>query len=372
MYKKIVFIILFIFIVVFSSPVLAQKENENNFSEETFEAQVVKVLEKRTVRKEDGFTATLQKLKLLGTSGSWKNKEIFFDGTEIDVIAKNIYKTGDKVLVSRSLSSDGSEKFYVTDYVRRGNLYLLSVLFFIVVLLTGRWRGFRAILGLGLSFFIIFYFIIPQILKGNNPLAVSLFFSILIIVASTYLVYGLNKKSNIAIVGTFAGIAIVGTLSLVFTKLTHLAGFAYDESLYLVSLMGGDINLQGLLLAGFIIGALGVLDDITVSQVSTVKELTEANSALKLRETYKRAMKVGVDHIASMVNTLFLAYAGASFSLLLLFSFKQSPFLTFSQVINNEIIATEIVRTLVGSIGLTLAVPITTLLASYFYTKRKK
>ncbi|MFZ5364173.1 MAG: YibE/F family protein [Patescibacteria group bacterium] len=159
--------------------------------------------------------------------------------------------------------------------------------------------------------------------------------------------------------------------SVIFTNLTKLSGFAEEETVYLVGLMGGDINLQGLLLAGFIIGALGVLDDITVSQVSTVQEINAANPNLSRSEIYKKAMRVGVDHIASMVNTLFLAYAGAALPLLLLFSFKQEPFLTFGQVINHEIIATEIVRTLVGSIGLALAVPITTFLAAYFYKKNK-
>ena len=133
----------------------------------------------------------------------------------------------------------------------------------------------------------------------------------------------------------------------------------------------GAINLQGLLLAGFIIGSLGVLDDLTISQVSTVQELYRLSPELTMREAYTRAMRVGVDHISSMVNTLFLAYAGVSLPLLLLFTFKQPPFLTLGQVLNHEVIATEIVRTLVGSIGLAVAVPITTLLAAYFYTKKK-
>ena len=133
----------------------------------------------------------------------------------------------------------------------------------------------------------------------------------------------------------------------------------------------GAINLQGLLLAGFIIGSLGVLDALTISQVSTVQELYRLSPELTMREAYTRAMRVGVDHISSMVNTLFLAYAGVSLPLLLLFTFKQPPFLTLGQVLNHEVIATEIVRTLVGSIGLAVAVPITTLLAAYFYTKKK-
>lgn len=350
--------------------VLAQKDSEqNNSQEEIFEARVLEILEQKEITREDGSESILQKIKLLGLEGKWKDREITFDGTEIDVVAQNLYKQGDKVIVSHSQDMDGNDYYYVTDFVRRGKLYWLAGIFILIILLTGKWRGFRAILGLAFSFFIILKLIIPQILSGHNPLLVSLFYALLIILVSTYLVYGLNKKSTVAILGTFAGIAIVGLLSIIFTNLTKLAGFAQEETIYLVGLTGGNINLQGLLLAGFIIGALGVLDDITVSQVSTVQEIKSANPNLTRLEIYKKTMRVGVDHTASMVNTLFLAYAGASLPLLLLFNFNQPPFLNFGQVINYEVVATEIVRTLVGSIGLALAVPITTFLAAYFYKK---
>jgi len=255
--------------------------------------------------------------------------------------------------------------------VRKDALYFLAAFFVLIILLTSKWRGARALLGLGFSFVIILYIIIPQILRGRDPLLTSLLYALLIIVVSTCLVYGFNRKSTVATAGTFLGLALVGIFSVIFTKLTHLAGFAQEETIYLIGLTQGKLNLQGLLLAGFVIGALGVLDDITISQVSTVEELKKANPHLSKWEIHKRAMRVGKDHIASMVNTLFLAYAGASFPLLLLFSFREAPFLTFSQVINHEIIATEIVRTLVGSIGLALAVPITTFLAAYFYSQKK-
>lgn len=340
-------------------------------NEEFFEAKVIEILEQKEIVREDGSKSILQKLKLKGLGGKWKNKEIIFDGTEVDVIAKNFYKKGDKVIVSHSQDLDGNDFFYVTDFVRRGKLYWLAAIFVLIILLTGKWRGFRALLGLIFSFLVILKLIIPQILNGHNPLLISLSYALVIILFSTYLVYGLNKKSTVAILGTFAGIAIVGIISVIFTHLAKLAGFAQEEALYLVGLTGGNINLQGLLLAGFVIGALGVLDDITVSQVSTVQEIHGTDPNLSRLEIYKKAMRVGIDHIASMVNTLFLAYTGASLPLLLLFNFKEPPFLTLGQVINHEIIATEIVRTLVGSIGLALAVPITTFLAAYFYKKQK-
>jgi uncharacterized membrane protein len=170
----------------------------------------------------------------------------------------------------------------------------------------------------------------------------------------------------------FFGTAIVGVLSVFFTGLCRLSGFAEEETMYLVGLTNGTINIEGILLAGFIIGALGVLDDLAVSQVSTVQELSRANPELSRFEIYKSAMVVGVDHISSMVNTLFLAYAGASLPLLLLFHYRLPPFVSIEQILNHEVIATEILRTLIGSIGLALTVPITTFLAAYVYTKKTR
>lgn len=372
MFKKIILLSL-LGLLCFPIIVFCQEyaEAQSPAADEMFEAKVLEILEEKEITREDGTKSILQKIKLRGLEGKWEDREFIFDGTQIDVIAKNLYEKGDKVMVSYNKDIEGDDNFYVTDYVRRGKLYLLAAIFLAVILLVGRWRGARAILGLIFSFLIIMKFIIPKILEGGNPLSISLIYSFLIVLAATYLVYGFNKKSSVSILGMSAGIIIVGVLSVIFTSLCRLAGFAQEEALYIVDLTQGAINLQGLLLAGFVIGALGVLDDLAISQVSTVQELHKLNPDLPKREIYKRAMRVGVDHISSMVNTLFLAYAGASLPLLLLFSFKQPPFLTFGQVLNHEVIATEIVRTLVGSIGLALTVPITTFLAAHFYAKRK-
>jgi uncharacterized membrane protein len=369
--SKKLFIFLFLSFLVGSSVAHAQQDNSTGFIEESFEAKVVNVLDEKQVIREDGTKSTLQKLKLEGLNGNWEGKEIIFDGIGRDTDTKSLYEEGDKVLVSYSKDFDGNEIFYVTDHVRKGGLYFLTIVFLAVILFIGRWRGFRAILGLVLSFFVIIKFIIPKILDGGDPLTVSLIYSFIIILAATYLVYGFNKKSSVSILGMSASIVITGILSIVFTKLCHLTGFAQEETMYIMNLTQGAINLQGLLLAGFIIGAIGVLDDLTISQVSTVQELHKLNPELSKLEMYTRAMRVGIDHVSSMVNTLFLAYVGVSLPLLLLFTFKQPPFMTFGQVINHEIIATEIVRTLVGSIGLALAVPITTFLAAYFYCRVK-
>ncbi len=337
-----------------------------------FEAKILEILEEKEIIKENGLKSILQKMRLQGLEGKWENKEFVSEETEIDTAIGNAFKKGDRVSVSVNKSEEGKDIFYVGDFIRRSKLYFLSAIFFIIILLIGKWRGLRAILGLGFSFFVILNFIIPKILSGANPLYVSLIYSFLIIIVGTYLVYGFNKKSTISIFGISISIAIVGILSVVFTDVCRLAGFAQEETLFIANLTNGAIDLRGLLLAGFIIGALGVLDDLVISQVSTVQELNRLNLGLSKWDIYKRAMRVGVDHISSMVNTLFLAYAGASLPLLLLFTFKQAPFLTVGQVLNHEVIATEIIRTLVGSIGLALAVPIATFLAAYFYANNLK
>ena len=330
----------------------------------------MEIIEEKEVELEAGEKLIFQKVKINGLKGEWKDKQFISEAIEIDLAISKAYQEGDRVSVSVSQSPRGEDIFYVTDFIRRNNLYFLAAIFFAVILFIGGWRGFRAILGLTFSFFVILYFIVPKILAGANPLYISLVYSLLIIFVGTYLVYGLNKKSSVSILGIFSGVIIVGVFSVVFTNFCRLAGFAQEETLFISSLTSGSIDLKGLLLAGFIIGALGVLDDLAVSQVSTVQELYKLNPNLSRLETYKRAMRVGVDHISSMVNTLFLAYAGAALPLLLLFTFKQPPFLTIGQVLNHEVIATEIVRALVGSIGLALAVPITTFLAAHFYVKR--
>lgn len=339
--------------------------------EESFEAKVIEILEEKKIPDGREQKIVSQKMRLEGLSGKWKGQQFVSEEVEIDPVIGNAFKQGDRVAVSAGHDAEGRDIFYVTDFIRRGWLYLLAAIFLAIILLIGRWRGLRAILGLAFSFFVILNFIIPKILDGENPLYTSLIYSFLMIIVGTYLVYGFNKKSSIAVLGISLSVVLTGLISVAFTALCRLSGFAQEETLFITSLTNGALDLKGLLLAGFIIGALGVLDDLAVSQVSTVQELKNANPNLSRREIYKRAMRVGIDHISSMVNTLFLAYAGAALPLLLLFTFKQPPFETFGQVLNHEVIATEIVRTLVGSIGLALAVPLSTFLAAYFYGREK-
>jgi uncharacterized membrane protein len=241
------------------------------------------------------------------------------------------------------------------------------MIFAILALIVGGKWGITSILGMAFSFLIIFKFILPQIIKGSDPVLISIIGSFFIIPVTFYLSHGFNEKTHIAIAGTLISLFITGIFASIFVDFAKLTGFASEEAAFLNFEKQGSINIKGLLLSGIIIGTLGILDDITVSQSAIVYQLKSVNKRLKLRQLFNRAMKVGHDHVSSMVNTLVLVYTGASMPLLLLFINNPRP---FTEVINYEIIADEIVRTLVGSAGLILAVPITTFLAAYFSSKK--
>jgi uncharacterized membrane protein len=276
------------------------------------------------------------------------------------------YRVGQRVIVSAMQDVEGQEVFYITDTVRRLPLLILFLTFFAVTVVIARWRGITSMLGMALSFFIIFQFVLPQILSGANPVLIAIIGSLIIIPITFYLSHGLNQKTTVAVIGTLITLIITGILATIFVEAAALSGFASEEATFIQSMRPDVINIKGLLLAGIIIGVLGILDDVSVSQASIVNRLKKTNPKLSARELYSQAMDVGRDHISSMVNTLILVYAGASLPLLLLFIDTPRPFL---EVINYEIIADEIVRTLVGSIGLILTVPITTIIAATVFSK---
>lgn len=300
-------------------------------------------------------------------SGTFKGKE-FSSTVDISRASFGGYLPGDQVIVSYSKDPTGRETVYVVDYNRKQQLLILFFLFLAFVFIIGRWKGISSFIGMIFSFVIIGRFIIPNILLGNDPVLISLLGAIFIIPVTFYLSHGINRKTTIAVVGTFLALVLTGVLAFVFIEFARLTGFAAEEAAYLDAMKGTAINIKNILLAGIIIGALGVLDDITISQTSIVAEIHNANAKYSFKQLYNSAMSVGRDHIASLVNTLVLVYVGASLPLFLLF---YNTKFSYTQVISQEIIATEIIRTLVSSIGIIAAVPITTLLAC-IYTKKGK
>jgi uncharacterized membrane protein len=274
---------------------------------------------------------------------------------------------GDEVRLVRNVLPEGAvlggapvEDYTFADFERRTPLVLLAVVFALLVAVTGRLRGVRALAGLVVSLAVVVGFVVPAILDGESPVGVALVGALAIMLVTLPLAHGLGAKTLAAALGTGASLLLTLVLADVFVGLAHLTGLSSDEAIYLRA-TAGDVSIQGLLLAGMVIGALGVLDDTTVSQASTVLALRRANPTLRFRDLFRSALAVGHDHIAATVNTLVLAYAGASLPVLLVFSLGG---VSFSDAANSEAVAEAIVATLVGSIGLIAAVPITTALAS--------
>jgi uncharacterized membrane protein len=273
---------------------------------------------------------------------------------------------GDAVVLGYTPDSDPGFQYYFADFQRRTPLVLLTVLFGVAVVALGRWQGVRALIALGLSLVVIVGFVLPSILDGNPPVLVALVGTSAVAFVALFLTHGVNHGTAVAFLGTMASLGLTGLLAVVFVELTTLTGLASEEATFLQ--VGADqLDLQGLLLAGIVIGTLGVLDDVTVTQVAAVEEIHAADPSASPRRTWAAAMRVGRDHIGSTVNTLVLAYAGASLPLLLLFTQTTQP---LSQVLNGEVVASEVVRTLVGSIGLVASVPLTTGLAVWVARSR--
>ncbi|MBQ0847768.1 YibE/F family protein [Streptomyces sp. BH-SS-21] len=267
---------------------------------------------------------------------------------------------GQEVIVAYAPDAPKELQYSVTDVNRKFPMALLAGIFALAVVVVGRMRGVMALIALAVSFLILTFFILPAILQGSNPLVVAVVGASAIMLIALYMCHGLSARTSVAVIGTLLSLVLIGLLGSLFIDWAALTGNT-DDNTGLIHGLYPSIDMSGLLLAGVIIGSLGVLDDVTVTQTSAVWELHEANPTMGWRGLYRAGIRIGRDHIASVVNTLVLAYAGAALPLLLLFSIAQS---SVGTVANSELVAEEIVRTLVGSIGLVASVPVTTALAA--------
>ncbi len=271
---------------------------------------------------------------------------------------------GSRIVVGTT--SDGNDvQYYFADFQRGKPIVVLLVLFALAAVGFGRWSGVRALGALVASLLVIVWFVIPGVLTGHSPVAVALTGSALIMFVVLYLTGGLNMQTTVAVLGTMVSLALIALLATVFVAASRFTGLASEDAVFLHAAVG-SIDLEGLLLGGIIIGSLGVLDDMTVTQVSAVWELRRANDEYDMRSLYSAAARIGRDHIASTVNTLVLAYVGAALPLMIFFTSSDQGIGT---ILTSEVIAIEVVRTIVGSIGLIASVPITTAMAAYVVTR---
>lgn len=293
--------------------------------------------------------------------------QVVVDGKQVEIetgavttTRKQFYEAGDEILVSH-IKQDKNDIYFIKEYVRSKQLLtLLSVFVLAVIFISGK-KGVSSIVGMLISFLILFYYLLPAIVAGADPINSSLVTAAFLVPITFYISHGFNKKTTIAVVSSLLSLVAVTVLSVIWIQWAKLTGFSSEEASFLDVIGNGSFDMRGVLLASIIIGSLGVLDDVTISQVSIVSELRAVGKQKSNEDIFFHAMRIGQDHISSMVNTLILVYTGAALPLFLLFIKNPQP---FTQVVQYEMIAEEIIRSLIGSIGIILSVPLSTYLAS--------
>lgn len=367
MVKKIAIFLFILGVAMFPVLTLAQSDAvapEVTPPDEFIKAKVIEITEEGE-QGPPSSRQTYQSFVVELLEGSEKGAQIEIPDT---LISGEPFQVGEKVVVIKINTPDESI-YQIADRYRLPAIYVILSLFLLAGLALARFRGLMSFVALGFSILILSGYIVPRILAGQNTLFVILSGSVLIALVSLYLAHGFNRRTHVALGSTVITLGIAATLSFLFVKSARLFGLGSEDAYYLQALVIQPIDFRGLLLGGIIIGTLGILDDITTAQTATVEQIKRANPSLSQRELYSRGVKVGHEHIASLINTLVMAYAGASLPLFLLFSMNQSQPLW--AILNSEFVAEEIIRTLIGSLALILAVPIATYLASYFFAKYK-
>lgn len=286
------------------------------------------------------------------TEGEKSTMEYLIIGKDVDF---RKLKANDKVVI------DNNPFPQITDKYRINQLLIALIIFVVIAIIFGGAESIYSLVGLAFSTFIVIQIILKGILNGNDPFLLTIVGGSLIATFSVYMAHGIKKRTTVSVIAILLTMLISVISAKFLVNFTNLFGLGSEDAFYLITDPNITINLRGILLAGIIIGTLGVLDDITTSQAAAVDEIRKANPKLSSMELYKRGISVGKEHISSLINTLFLAYVGVSLPLLLIFTQSDIPAWV---LINNEQIAEEIVRTIVGSTSLILAVPITTILAA--------
>jgi uncharacterized membrane protein len=271
---------------------------------------------------------------------------------------------GDDIRISRQVDAAGATSYAFFDYERTWPLTALAAAFAVVIVAVAGWRGLRGLIGIVVAFAVLVIFLLPALRDGASAIPVAVVASAAILYAVIYLAHGVSLRTSAALLGTLTALLLAAFLSWGAIELAHLTGLSEDQNNEVAAYLG-NVSITGLLLAGFIIGSLGVLNDVTVTQASTVFELAGLGDGSSRRAIFLGAMRVGRDHIASTVYTLVLAYAGSALPLLLLFSVANR---SLGDVLTSESVAIEIARSAVGGIALALSVPLTTAIAAVLAT----
>jgi uncharacterized membrane protein len=355
--KKIVIAILIIFLTVI--PVFAQSEQS-----ESYKGQVEKVnIVDCENDVQENYVCYTYDVTILDTEEQVETMTVMLEEGD------RPFEVGDKVYLTYMEGLGGNDIWSITGYARGTSVLVWSLLFVLLIFLIGGVKSLGSILSLILSFGVIYLFIIPQIINTGKVVLIGYIGVFLILVLGMYLSHGFKKTTTLALLSSLIGVGIVSVLSLLLLEIFNINGLGEETAFLLSSQMEGSINVKMLFYTSILIGAVGVLDDVTVGQVSSMNEIYEANREVSAAELYKRTMNVGKEHIASMINTLFIVYAGASLPLVLLMYLSNRDIGTLVSI---DMISEEIVRTLAISISLLLVVPISTYISSLLLKRVKE
>ncbi len=367
--KRVVFFIFTLFLLTVPHS-YAQNAPIQDPKQQYYKAIVEEIVESghKTIENQTYYYQTLR-VKIL--NGTLKGKFVIIqNGKDVQITKDQLVSANEQVIVSKITYPNGQSSYIIYDFYRLNTLLITLTIFFVVIVLIAGSKGFGSIFGLIAGLSIISFYILPNILKGQDPLTITLIGSTVILVVSTYLAHGISKKTTIAVVSTFIALLLAAFFSIIAIQFNKITGFGNEDLFTLQIGSTSVINIKGLFLSAIIIGTLGALNDITTTQATAVYELKEANHKLKLEALFTKGMNIGKEHIASLINTLILAYVGSSFAVFIFLSLNPNH-LPYWVIFNNEIISDEVIKIVAGSIGLLLSVPVVTFIASMVFEKEK-
>lgn len=331
--------------------------------------KVLEVGEDEDIEDSSGIIEKIQKVKLEILTGEYKGEVVEIDNPLSNNPAYNVeVKKGDRVQVGIEIFDNETADIYIKSFSRQGYLIMLAIIFIGIIILIGGIKGVKAILSLLITIFLVIKVFLPLLIKGINPIPISIIISIVTTIFTIFIITGINTKGVSAIIGTCSGVLVAGLLSYLVGTKVRLTGLSGEEATVLLQ-FHENLNFANLLFSGIIIGSLGAVMDVGMSIASSIEEIYQANPSLDRRELFKSGMNVGKDIMGTMTNTLILAYTGSSIPLMLLFMSYETNLV---EIFNMDIIATEIVRSLSGSIGLVLTIPLTAFIATYLIERKRK
>lgn len=331
-------------------------------------ARVTEILEEG-VRDTNGMSVPYQTVLVRFTGGALSGREVTVQHGSVFTIRKDQFvRPGQYVVVLQTTDEEGAPAFQIIDTYRLDTLLPFLAVFIVLVLLLSRWRGLGAIAGMAISLLVIAGFIVPQILAGGDPLLISITGGIIIMITTIYLAHGFSVQTTLALIATSITLILTGLMSVWLVNVLNLSGLGSEDAYSLKLSQFGNINFRGLLMGGILIGALGVLDDVTTGLAAAVFELHRTDPKLTLGKLMRSGMRIGQEHVSSLVNTLVLAYAGVSLPLFIILITNPNGYPLWS-ILNSEMMMEEIIRTLAGSFGLLFAVPLTTYLTAWYLTR---